>query len=155
MNKKQLRIGAIQIDCQPCQVQSNLALAASLIRKAAGQEAQLILLPELAPGGYRLTEEIWDCAEPIDGPIVNWFTSLACDLGIYLGAPSWRLREKIFTTRLSWLRLPASWQAGCASRRRLRWKPFSTALGMDPISSKRSLGGLAWGFVMKICYMRA
>jgi N-carbamoylputrescine amidase len=86
MSQKQLRVGAIQMDCQPCRVQENLEAASGLIRTVAGQGAELILLPELMPSGYRLTEEIWECAEPIDGPFAAWFQELAGELGVYLGA---------------------------------------------------------------------
>jgi N-carbamoylputrescine amidase len=66
-------------------VQENLRHAADLVESAAQQGAQLVLLPELMPSGYLLTEEIWDCAEPFDGPTVSWLTTLAERLGIYLG----------------------------------------------------------------------
>lgn len=85
MDRKQLRIGVIQMDCQPGQVRQNLELASGFVHAAARQGAQLVLLPELMPSGYLLTEEIWDCAEPVDGPIVAWLTALAGSLGIYLG----------------------------------------------------------------------
>lgn len=37
------------------------------------------------PSGYFLTEEIWDCAEPWNGPTCAWLTALARRMGIYLG----------------------------------------------------------------------
>ena len=37
------------------------------------------------PSGYFLTEEIWDCAEPWNGPTYAWLTALARRMGIFLG----------------------------------------------------------------------
>jgi N-carbamoylputrescine amidase len=85
MEPSNLRIGAVQIDCRPGRVQENLSHAAGLVEAAARQGAQLVLLPELAPGGYSLTEEIWDCAEPWGGPTCAWLTALAGRLHIFLG----------------------------------------------------------------------
>jgi N-carbamoylputrescine amidase len=80
-----LRIGVVQLDCQAGQVQENLSHAAGLVERAAQEGAQLVLLPELMPSGYFLTEEIWDCAEPWSGPTCSWLASLARRLGIYVG----------------------------------------------------------------------
>jgi N-carbamoylputrescine amidase len=85
MNARSLRVGAVQVDCQPGQWQANLSHAAPLIETAAQQGAQIVLLPELMPSGYCLTEAIWDSAEPFDGRTVGWLTGLARRLGIYLG----------------------------------------------------------------------
>lgn len=85
MKSTSLRVGAVQIDCQAGQVQENLRHATVLVEAAVQKGAQLVLLPELMPSGYLLTEEIWDCAEPWNGPTCSWLTSLARRLGIYLG----------------------------------------------------------------------
>jgi N-carbamoylputrescine amidase len=85
MKPKRLQVAAVQIDCQPGRVQENLQHATALVEVAAQQEAQLVLLPELMPSGYFLTEEIWDCAEPWNGPTCSWLATLAKHLGIYLG----------------------------------------------------------------------
>jgi N-carbamoylputrescine amidase len=85
MSGKSIRVGAVQIDTRPGHVQQNLRHAADLVENAASLGAQLVLLPELMPGGYLLTEAIWDCAERFNGPTVGWLTALARRLGIYLG----------------------------------------------------------------------
>ncbi len=43
------------------------------------------MLPELTPGGYDLTEAIWDSAECMSGPSVEWLKSTAARHGIHLG----------------------------------------------------------------------
>lgn len=82
---RQLRVAAVQLDCQAGQIQQNLDHASRFVEGAAEQGAQIVLLPELMPSGYQLTEKIWDCAEPLNGPTVCWLTALAKQLGIYLG----------------------------------------------------------------------
>lgn len=85
MSVRVIRVGAVQIDCQAGKVQENLNHATDLVGEAARQGAQLILLPELMPSGYLLTEEIWDCAEPFHGRTVSWLTGLAKQMGISVG----------------------------------------------------------------------
>jgi N-carbamoylputrescine amidase len=82
---KHLRIGVVQIDCRVGDVRGNLAHAGELVETAHQQGAQIVLLPELMPSGYTLTEEIWDYAEPFSGPTVAWLTRTAKRLDIYLG----------------------------------------------------------------------
>lgn len=82
---KVLHVAAVQLDCQPCMREANLTRATPLVEAAAGQGAALVLLPELVPGGYILTERIWDGAEPVDGPSVRWLCDTARRLGIMVG----------------------------------------------------------------------
>ena len=55
------------------------------MNQAAEKGASLVLLPELAPGGYVLTDEIWTSAETMQGASVAWLKSTARRLNIYLG----------------------------------------------------------------------
>ena len=85
MEAKHLNIGVVQMDSEVGNVSANLEHAGELVNTAAGQGAQIVLAPELMPCGYTLTEEIWNCAEPLNGLITCWLTALAKQLGIYLG----------------------------------------------------------------------
>lgn len=85
METKTIRIGVVQIDCQAGDVSGNLVHAGGLVEEAAHQGAQLVLLPELMPSGYLLTEAIWDCGEPFFGPTINWLTGIAKHLNLYAG----------------------------------------------------------------------
>lgn len=80
-----LTLAAIQVRCEPLRAKENLARAETLIEQAAAQGAELVLLPELLPGGYLLTEEIWNTAEKASGPSMAWLKQTAHRLGIYLG----------------------------------------------------------------------
>ena len=44
-----------------------------------------MLLPELMPGGYTLTPEIWNTAEPFDGATTRWLRELGKQFGLYVG----------------------------------------------------------------------
>lgn len=80
-----IRIAAVQMNCEPNKVEQNLAHAEEMVESAVTKGAKLVLLPELMPGGYMATEEIWGYAETINGNSVKWLLSTAKRLGIYLG----------------------------------------------------------------------
>lgn len=80
-----LRVAAVQMECILGNTQANLMKAATLVEQAAAHGAALVLLPELMPGGYRMTEEIWTTAESATGPTVSWLCSTAHRLSIHLG----------------------------------------------------------------------
>lgn len=82
---KILTVAALQINCQPNQKQENLQHSESMVRKATGEGAQLVLLPEFTPNGYRMTEELWSHAEPFDGESTSWLRSLARETNSYIG----------------------------------------------------------------------
>lgn len=85
MPAKQIRVAAVQMECHAGRADENLAHAAQFVGIAAQRGAQLVLLPELMPGGYQLTEEIWYSAEPFNGRSVTYLKSLAKQYGVYLG----------------------------------------------------------------------
>ncbi|MFA6021529.1 MAG: carbon-nitrogen hydrolase family protein [Rhodospirillales bacterium] len=82
---RKLRVAAIQLRCEPLRTLENLTHAEAFIEKAASDGAQLVLLPELMPGGYILTEDIWKTAERFDGPSVTWLRRTASRHAIHLG----------------------------------------------------------------------
>ena len=81
----QLRVAVVQMSCQLGDRPANLARAEGMLEEAGGQGAQLVLLPELAPGGYTLTEALWDTAEPFDGPTTQWLRKTCSRLQMYVG----------------------------------------------------------------------
>lgn len=85
MRTRTLTIGVVQMDSQVGNVSANLEHAGEWVRAAAQQGAQLVLTPELMPGGYTLTEAIWKDAEPFDGRITGWLRQLAKQLQVFLG----------------------------------------------------------------------
>jgi predicted amidohydrolase len=77
---------AVQLECTP-DTEANLASAERLVRSAAGDGAQLVVLPErLDIRGA--TADYLSGAEPLDGRPVRWARDLARELGIDLVAGS-------------------------------------------------------------------
>lgn len=80
-----VKVAAVQMQCEAGAVEQNLQHATALIEQAVAQGAELVLLPELMPGGYVLTEAIWDTAETMRGRSVAWLRGEAKRHAIYLG----------------------------------------------------------------------
>src|SRR5260370_3437252 len=80
-----LRVAAAQMESRNGEVEANLAHATALVEEAARRGAQLVVFPELMPTGYVLTKEIWNAAEPREGPTVHWLKESSKRWGIWLG----------------------------------------------------------------------
>lgn len=85
MTTQNIKLAAVQLRCEVGQIEKNLAQATWWVERAAAQGAQVIVLPELTPGGYTLTGEIWPTAETFNGVSVDWLKRTARRLGIFLG----------------------------------------------------------------------
>lgn len=85
MKPNTLTVATIQIACQLGERDVNLENATKYVEQAAQQGAELVLLPEMMPGGYTLNEAIWETAEPFDGPSTRWMRALSRRLKLYLG----------------------------------------------------------------------
>ena len=85
MVARKLRIAAIQMACPLGRTQANIDRATAFVEEAVRQGAELVLLPELMPGGYTLTEEIWRTAEPFDGVTTQWLKRMGQAFSIYIG----------------------------------------------------------------------
>ena len=81
-----MRVAAVQM-CSTPDFAANLAQADGLVRRAAADGAQLVLLPEKwsCLGGR---EELAAGAQALDGPAVAWARATAAELGIDLVAGS-------------------------------------------------------------------
>jgi predicted amidohydrolase len=76
----------------PAPIQGRLARAERLIAQAAGQGAQLAVLPELFNTGYEYSDQNYLRAETCDGPTVSWMRQAAAQFGVHL-AGSLLLRD--------------------------------------------------------------
>jgi N-carbamoylputrescine amidase len=81
---RNLKVASVQLHCEPLRTAENLAHAEELVTQAAAEGAELVVLPELMPGGYLLNEDIWKTAERIDGPSVDWLKQTAKRHAIHL-----------------------------------------------------------------------
>ena len=85
-NRSPLKVAAIQQACST-QKQESLATSERLIREAAGQGAELVVLQELHATQYFCQTEdtaIFELAEPIPGPTTDRLSALAKELGIVI-----------------------------------------------------------------------
>lgn len=80
-----LRVAAVQMPSENGRRDANLACATRWVEQAAGEGAQLILLPEFMSGGYSWTRAIWKSAEGQLGPTVAWLRETSHRLGVWLG----------------------------------------------------------------------
>jgi predicted amidohydrolase len=81
-----MRASAIQLNSNEDKAR-NLAIAERLIRRAAGDGAELVVLPEKF-NVLGSPEQLADGAEPLDGPTLRWAGGLAAELGVWLVAGS-------------------------------------------------------------------
>ena len=83
----ELRVAALQM-AMTDDVDANVATAERLVRDAAAQGAQIILIPELFEGPYFCKDQLpehLDRAVPLDGhPAVEHFAAVAAELGVVL-----------------------------------------------------------------------
>lgn len=84
MKLSTLTVATVQIACQLGERDRNLENATKYVEQAAQQGAELVLLPEMMPGGYTLSEEIWETAESFDGPSTRWMRALSQRFKLYL-----------------------------------------------------------------------
>ncbi|MEM7023577.1 MAG: carbon-nitrogen hydrolase family protein [Pseudomonadota bacterium] len=85
MNSRKLRVAAVQAVSLDGEIERNLGHAEPLIARAVDGGAELLLLPELYPTGFRMTCEIWDAAEPFLGTTVAWLQAMARRHQIWIG----------------------------------------------------------------------
>lgn len=85
MRPTSIRAAAIQFCAAPGDIDGNLSRVESLLEQAVSQGSQLVLLPELTPGGYFFTKELWNSAETKNGKSILWLLNAAKRFGIYIG----------------------------------------------------------------------
>jgi N-carbamoylputrescine amidase len=81
-----LTIAAIQMTCLDGKIEKNLEHATTLVKQAAEKGAELILFPEFMSQGYWLGPELWDAAEPFDGPTTRWLCEMGKKYNCYIGS---------------------------------------------------------------------
>ncbi len=91
-----MRAAAIQFFATPFDLNRNLQTAERLIRQAASQGAQIVVLPELFNTGYVYHKRLPAAAEGADtrsAPTLRWLTALSAELNIII-AGTLLLREQ-------------------------------------------------------------
>jgi len=96
MSGRSLRVAAVQMVSENGERRPNLDRATRLVQQAAEAGAKLVALPELFSGGYWLSEQAWDTAEPQDGPTEAWLRETAHHHAIHLGGSYLQARGEDF-----------------------------------------------------------
>jgi len=96
MGGQTLKVAAVQMVSENGKRRANLDRASRLVREASAAGAKLVVLPELFSGGYWLSEQAWDTAEPQDGFTEAWLCETAHLHGIYLGGSYLQARGEDF-----------------------------------------------------------
>ena len=71
------RIAIVQDDCILGETSRNIEKASGLIKRAAEQNAGLVLFPEMYLTGYALGEKTHKLAEPVAGPVIDELAQMA------------------------------------------------------------------------------
>lgn len=81
-----VNVACCQLSLDFGSLEENRDAAASAIERVAREGANVVVLPELTPSGYRFRsrEELSKLAEPVDGPTVSTWCRLARELGIVI-----------------------------------------------------------------------
>src|SRR5262245_38345973 len=90
---RKLKIATVQMDATPAPTTDRLERATSLVADAAGQGAQLIVLPELFNISYEYHDRNYELAEPINGQTMTWMKTQAANHNIHL-AGSFLLHDR-------------------------------------------------------------
>jgi len=79
-----IRVAAVQMNPVPGDIVGNLARISTMVRDAARDGAQLVVVPETATTGYFIANRLDRLAEPEDGPTAKALAALASECGIHL-----------------------------------------------------------------------
>jgi predicted amidohydrolase len=81
-----LRVAVGQVGASVGDASANVAVARTLLRRAAARGADLLVLPECFSHGYSLNPRVLRLAQPTDGPIATGLRSIAAAAGVALVA---------------------------------------------------------------------
>lgn len=83
-NERIVRIGIIQMQSEPLNVDDNLGFAERIIAEVSNDGAQIIVLPEVFNVGFYFGEDLMGVAETLEGKTVNRLKSIASNRKIYI-----------------------------------------------------------------------
>ena len=83
-NPESARLAVAQMHCVPGDVDANLAIIERLVRLAAADGANLVVVPETATTGYFISDRLAELAEPENGPTAKRLGALAHECSIHI-----------------------------------------------------------------------
>lgn len=73
-----IKVAAVQLHCELCNVDANLALSEKLLNEAVEKGAQWVIFPELFNTGYQIPEQDREMAEEVpNGKTTQWMIAMA------------------------------------------------------------------------------
>lgn len=91
MDRRNLTLAAIQMECAPLDKAANVERAIGLLETAVDEGAELMVLPELFTMGFYIFKdrnpEFFSMAEPIPGPTTEAIRRIAKKHGVYIVSP--------------------------------------------------------------------
>src|SRR5688572_21844541 len=142
-----MRAATIQFSATPFALARNLETAERLIREAAAQGAQLIVLPELFNTGYVYTPRLFAAAETEDGATLRWFINLSAELKVHL-AGSLLLREGAHIFNVFALVTPQGKMHKYRKQHPFFWEQCYFEAGREPLIAETDLGR----FGLMVCW---
>lgn len=113
---RKVTVAAVQMTSLDGKIQENLRKAETMVQMAAKAGANLVVFPEFMPQGYRLTPELWDAAETMNGDTIQWLQRVSQQLGIYVGTSFLERDGKDYFNTFA-LSAPDGKIAGCIRKR--------------------------------------
>jgi predicted amidohydrolase len=135
-----MRTATLQFFATPFDRDRNLATAARLVRAAAGQGAQLMVLPELFNTGYVYSPRLTQAAEDEAGP-TTWMREQSALLGAHL-AGSLLLRQAGRVYNAFVLAAPDGRLHTYRKRHPFLWERCYFEAGSEPLIADTALGRL-------------
>jgi predicted amidohydrolase len=140
-----MRAAAVQFAAVPFAGPANLATLEQLVRQAAAQGAQLVVLPELFNTGYAYSPRLTAAAEAPDGPTGRWLQALSAELGICLAGTllvreGGRPQGQVVNSFV--LATPQGARHHYAKRHPFLWEGCYFAAGRTPLIVETALGRL-------------
>ena len=134
-----MKTAALQFLATPFDLSRNLETAERLIRAAAAQGAQVIVLPELFNTGYAYTPRLFTFAEDDDGLTLRHLRRLSAELQVHLAGPL-LLREGGRVFNVFALVEPNGTTHKYRKRHPFLWERCYFEPGHEPLIAETSLG---------------
>lgn len=91
-----VKVGIVQMQSKLFEVEANLARAEKYLERAAGEGAQLVVLPEMFNVGFFFGEELMKVAETLDGQTISWLKEQASRLELHIACSIYERHEGHF-----------------------------------------------------------
>ena len=148
-----LYAAAIQMCSAPLEVQENLQRADDLIRRAADQGAELVVLPEMFNTGYGLFPDFSVAAEDRDGPTIRHMLARAREWGIFIAAGFVEREGHHLYDSLAFC-TPDSEVHIYRKRNLVFWERFRFCPGRSPLVVKTRLGRIGFAICADMIYRK-